>query len=323
MKYVDMHCDTVAEMYYRKRDSLPYSLYENELQIDLKKLIKGDCFLQCFACFTHLGYIKEPFDYVNKLIDVFYEEIPKYSDLIVPVYSYADIKKAEESGLMAALLTIEEGEACEGSVEKLRHLYSRGARLMNITWNFKNSIGHPNMNENHEFFPNNEQGLTEKGFEIVEEMQKLGMVVDVSHLSDKGFYDVASVLDGPFVASHSDAREICPHVRNLTDDMIRTLASHGGVMGLNYCDSFIRQGKRGFELDDLCDHAMHIIKVGGIDVLGIGTDFDGIGREDLGISDASEQQLLVGALEKRGLNTSEIEKIFKNNVLRVFKEVLK
>ena len=323
MKYIDMHCDTIAEIYYRKRDGHPYSLFQNELQIDLKKLIAGDCLLQCFACFTNLGREERPYEYVNKLIDVYYEEINKYPDIIRPVYSYSDLEKNERDGVISALLTIEEGEACEGSTEKLEQLYERGARLMNITWNYKNSIGHPNKVENGVFTPDTENGLTEKGFEIVDKMQKLGMVIDVSHLSDKGFYDVAGAVKGPFVASHSNARYVCNHPRNLTDDMIRVLASHGGVMGLNYCDSFVKQYQVGFKVDDMVDHGMHIIDVGGIECLGLGSDFDGIGRHDLAIDDASMEQLLAHGFKSRGMSDDDVENIFSGNVKRVFKEILK
>ena len=152
-------------------------------------------------------------------------------------------------------------------------------------------------------------------------MEELGMIIDVSHLSDAGFYDVVKYSTKPFVASHSDARSICGVARNLSDEMIRLLADKGGVMGINYCSAFIEDRNETFTtVQGMVDHIRHIVKIGGIDCVGLGSDFDGI-ENSLEIKDASGVQLLYEALKKH-FSEEEIEKIFWKNVLRVYHETL-
>lgn len=325
-KFIDMHCDTVSELYYRKRDGKPYSLYENELDIDVKKLQAGGAYVQCFAMFTHLPSVKSAYEYANTLADLYYDELRKNSEYIAPVLTYSDIEKNERDGKISALLTLEEGECCEGSPEKLKHFYDRGVRMMNITWNFPNSLGWPNLVDprNHGVGSDTVHGLTDRGRQIVEYMTQLGMIVDTSHSSDRSFYDVADIVKGPFIASHSNCRSICGHPRNLTDDMIRVLAGHGGVSGLNYCASFISDDETAqITADDFARHVLHFIKVGGEDVVGLGSDFDGISTRRLEIKDPSFMPVLWDRLVKNGLSEDQADKVFYKNVLRVFKEILK
>lgn len=324
-KFIDMHCDTISELYYRKRENKPYSLYENELDIDIKRLQSGGAYIQCFAMFTYLPKVESAFKYADTLTDLYYEELVKNKEYIAPVLCAADIDKNEAAGKISALLTLEEGECCEGSAEKLKHFYDRGARMMNITWNFKNSLGHPNHVDvnNGSVSPDMENGLTEKGKEIVEYMVELGMIVDVSHASDKTFYDVADIVKGPFIASHSNCRELCGHTRNLTDDMIRIVAEHGGVSGLNYCPAFIKTGADYITADDFADHVLHFIKVGGEDVVGLGSDFDGINSKKLQVRDPSHLPMLWDTLVKRGLTEEQADKVFYKNVKRVFTDIIK
>ena len=324
-KFIDMHCDTISELYKKKIEGKPYSLYENDLDIDIKKLQDGGSYVQCFAMFTHLPSVSSAFEYANTLTDLYYEELEKNKEYIAPVLRFSDIAKNEADGKLSALLTLEEGECCEGSAEKLRHFYDRGARMMNITWNFPNSLGHPNIIDpkNKGLSADTEHGLTDKGKEIVEYMTELGMVVDVSHSSDRSFYDVADIVKGPFIASHSNCRALCGHPRNLTDDMIRVLAEHGGVSGLNYCPAFIDAEAESITADAFADHVLHFINVGGEDVVGLGTDYDGISSRRLEIKNPSYAPRLWDKLVSRGLTEEQADKVFYKNVLRVFSEIIK
>ena len=155
-------------------------------------------------------------------------------------------------------------------------------------------------------------------------MEELGMIIDVSHLSDAGFYDVLKYTKAPFVASHSDARALCPHQRNLTDEMIRALAERGGVIGLNYCASFLAQQQRDAmaTIEQIAAHAKHIAKVGGIGCLGLGSDFDGIGNP-VEMQDASGMIRLSDGLRKAGFHESEVDAIFSGNVMRIYEEILR
>ena len=175
------------------------------------------------------------------------------------------------------------------------------------------------------FTPNTSGGLTEKGREFVAEMERLGMIPDVSHLSDAGFYDVLEVTRKPFVASHSNARSVCRCTRNLSDEMIRRLAERGGCMGLNFCADFLREVPVGEEnpgtIGDIVRHARHIVSVGGMEVLGLGSDFDGIDTH-AELPGVQAMDRLWDALHKAGFRESDIDKIFYENVLRVYRDIL-
>ncbi|MDE7323264.1 MAG: dipeptidase, partial [Lachnospiraceae bacterium] len=215
-------------------------------------------------------------------------------------------------------------------------LYNLGARMMTLSWNYPNELASPNLfseemlkdsdsgirtKEGFHMFDNS-KGLSEKGFLFVERMQELGMIVDVSHLSDKGFWDIANNIKTPFVASHSNARALCGHARNLTDDMIKAIADRGGVIGLNYYGCFLNESNDSHStVSRMAAHARHIINVGGGECLGLGSDFDGIGGE-LEIQDCSQMYKLVDELERRHFTGMEIENILYRNVMRAYRELL-
>ena len=190
-----------------------------------------------------------------------------------------------------------------------------GIRFITLIWNFKNSIGYPNAGYKYK-----DKGLTERGKEIVLEMERVGIIPDCSHLSDGGFYDLINICKKPFIATHSNARAITDHSRNLTDDMIVKLANKGGVMGLNFCGPFLGSEKVP-TINSMIAHLKHIKNVGGVDVLALGTDFDGIGNE-VEIKNIGEIGKLRDVLLKEGFTNTEIDKIYYGNVKRVLKEWL-
>lgn len=344
MKTIDMHCDTIFEIEKQK-----CSLRENNLHIDLMKLKEADYLIQNFALYVPLKEVddnynditptdKNPLKDVLTLADCYYEELEANKDIIAPVYTYDDIEKNAKAGKLSALLTIEEGGVCLGSLSVLRMLHQLGVRMMTLTWNFPNEIGYPNVDlsklgdiamSSKNVVPvrfttaDTKNGLTERGIEFVEEMNRLGMIVDVSHLSDAGFYDVLKYSKKPFVASHSNARSVCSAVRNLTDDMIRKLSESGGVTGLNFCADFLTVPEPGKPnpgtMEAVVTHAKHIVNVGGIECLGLGSDFDGISTNK-GIPNAAYMPQLFDLLKKNGFTESDLEKICYKNVLRVYKE---
>ena len=200
--------------------------------------------------------------------------------------------------------------------------------MMTLTWNFKNEIGHPNIDyfsitkdEIRKNGPtiNTKDGLTPFGIEVVHEMNRLGMIIDCSHLSDKGFYDVIEHSTKPIVCSHSNARTVCNHPRNMTDDMLFKLKDNGGVLGMNYCHAFVRETEGLATVKDIVKHINYIRDLIGIDYIGLGSDFDGIGNKDIELKDASMMSLLLDELKNQGYTEEEIDKICYKNVLRVFK----
>lgn len=329
MKIIDMHCDTIMAL-MGKEDTLR----ESNNMIDLKKMQEGNYLLQCFAMFV--PYVSRegddkysPFEVCNKMIDRYYMELDKNKDLILPAFTSNDIEENIKNNKMTALLTIEEGGVCLGNIEFLRNFYRLGVRMMTLTWNFKNEIATPNIDyfaipkdikkEDIKFVPNTVDGLTEFGIEVVKEMNRLGMVIDCSHLGDKGFYDVIKYSTKPIVCSHSCARSLCNHPRNLTDDMLYKLKENGGVVGINYCPSFVKSGDDIVTIKDIVDHIIYIRNLIGIDYVGFGSDFDGISNQRLELKDASMMNLVINELRKNNFNDEDIDKVCYKNVLRVFK----
>ena len=320
MKYVDMHCDTADLLFEKKSD-----LYQNDLHIDITKMKKGECLLQNFAVFTNMA--KQDSSFTKACIDYYYSQLDKNKDYIRPVLNYEDISANEKNGYINAMLTLEDGFVIDNDLNNLDWYYDKGVRMIALTWNYANGIGYPNFtygnNDEHILYNiNTKDGLTDFGIEFVKKCEKLGIIVDVSHLSDKGFYDVLDNTTKPFVASHSSARSICGVARNLSNEMIVALADRGGVMGLNYCSAFIEDHNETYtSIEKMVEHINHIIKVGGIGVIGLGSDFDGIDNQ-LEIVDCGGMQLLYDALKKY-YSDDDIEKIFYKNVLRVYKDCLK
>lgn len=329
MKVVDMHCDTISELLHAKERGERASILENHLDIDLKRMQKGDYLLQNFAMFVNLGKAEDPFHYAMKLIDLFYNELEPYSDQIGIVKNWKDIENNRKTGKMSAMLTLEEGGICKGDLSCLRDFYRLGARMMTITWNYPNELGFPNGKDESvspaRSVPDTVHGLTETGIAFVQEMERLGMIIDISHLNDAGIWDVFHYTKKPFVASHSNARALARHPRNLTDDMIRALAERGGVAGINYYASFLKNEDATMPLQGLCSdmvaHMKHMKQIGGIGCIGLGSDFDGIDTMTE-MKDCSGMQLLADEMSREGFTTGEIEAVFHENVLRVYRELL-
>ena len=328
MKVWDLHCDTLSELRRAEKNGTPASFAHNDLHIDLEKLQAGDYMLQCLAAFVNLADPTpgaDPLVTALEEIDVFKRIMAKYPDRIAPVYTAADIRKNAEAGKISGLLTVEEGGCCKGSLGVLRRMYELGVRMMTLTWNHDNELAAPQANPGGPLAAQTQRGLTETGFAFLAEMERLHMIVDVSHLSDRGFWDIVKHSTRPFAASHSNCRALAPHCRNLTDEMIRVMAEKGGLVGLNYCAGFLDDQPS----PDLCrsttalmaKHAAHFKQVGGIEIIGLGSDFDGIGGK-LELSDCSKMPLLADALRKEGFTEDEVEAIFFRNAQRFFENNL-
>lgn len=318
MRIIDMHCDTISLLH-----NSSYELRSNPFQMDLHKMKEAGYLLQNFALFVNKEKVESPMETGLLMVDTFYREMEKNKDLIRPVTTYTEIMKNKEKGLMSALLTLEEGEICKGDPALLRDFYRLGVRMITLTWNHPNSIGCSNDKSNPPYGDADMTGLTKQGFAFIEEMERLGVIIDVSHLSDGGFYDVYNHTSRPFAASHSNARAVCPHCRNLTDDMIRKLGERGCVTGLNYYGAFVNPGgpEAKGTVEGIARHAAYIANLGGIQCVGLGSDFDGFGGE-CDLTDCSKMSLLEDALKKQGFTSSDIDKIFYENVLNLYKEIL-
>ena len=331
MKAWDLHCDTLYQLQNAKREGREISFARNSLQIDLQKLKEGNYLLQCFACYVDLEKDREdPLHACMELIDIFYQLLEDNPEDLMQVTSAEDIRRLKSSGKIGAMLTAEEGGICLGDPGILRILYRLGVRMMTLTWNYENELAFPNIVPDHsgegwQGVPVTDHGLTQKGHAFLEEMERLHMIPDVSHLSDAGTWDVIRCAKRPFAASHSNARSICGHVRNLTDEMIRAMGEKGCLIGLNYCPSFAdpyeAPDKACTKIRYLAAHARHIMNLGGEDIVALGSDFDGFIGETQ-IRDAGQIGHLAQGLKEEGFYEREIEKIFCGNAVRFFEENL-
>lgn len=317
MKILDMHCDTIGKCLSRDR-----LLRENDLHVDAEKLAKGDYLLQCFAVWfpTHKPDSPDPYDYFYRASALFGREVKANGDLLAPAETYADIRKNAEAGKVSAMLTTEDGGAfLDGKAERLDEFFRNGVRMMAPLWNYENCFGYPNSADPAVM----NRGLKPFGIETLARAEELGIVMDVSHLNDGGFWDMIKYAKKPFLASHSDCRALCGVPRNLSDEMIRALADKGGVSGLNFCKSFItKEGVNPVTFERAADHVMHMLDVGGEDFPAVGSDYDGIGGTELAWQDASRTKELFDELEKRGVSARVRDKIASENALRVLKECL-
>jgi membrane dipeptidase len=311
LNLIDFHCDTI----YKLRKEPSENLRKNSLSVDIEKLKNSGSIAQFFALYIDLAETKDPFDEFNRMAAIFRKELEANSDVLRFSGSYGELMENQKNGFISSFLTVEEGAALEGKISNLVELHRLGVRLITLTWNYPNEIGYPNFQGKH-----SSMGLTDFGCEVVEAMNHYNMIVDVSHLSDKGFYDVSEVSRKPFMASHSNARSVTGNLRNLTDDMIRILGNKGGIVGVNFEKTFLGNSDQG-KVSEMIRHIDHIRNVGGIEVLAIGSDFDGIDTPPE-ISDISQMGKLLNALDKSGYTENEIEKIFYRNGFRFIQDTL-
>ena len=307
---IDLHCDTIMQLLDHPDSG---DLYRNTWKIDIEKLQKAHSKVQDFALFINLGKTNDPYGRYEEMRNLCTSQIHCYGEHIQHVLSYQNVESIYESGKIGALMSIEEGGVLGGDLDKLNQAYQDGVRLITLTWNYPNGLGEPHCGEQH-------KKLTPKGIEFVEAMQDLGIIVDCSHLNDAGTEQLGDILDAPFVASHSNAREVTAHTRNLPDNLIKIIANKGGVIGLNFAQSFLGTSPVS-RIDDIVKHGLYLINKGGEDVVALGTDFDGI-KPNTEIKDASEMYRLYDAFKEAGLSVEQCEKLFWKNADRLLKEIL-
>jgi membrane dipeptidase len=320
---IDGHCDTILTvagcsfMGQKPRDF--FSRGETGM-IDLPRLKEGGVTCQVMAAYIEPQY--KPTRSARRaleLLDALYALVDQSDEQLRIATKAADIEAAKAAGDVSFLLSIEGGEAVEGSLALLRGFHKLGVRAMGLTWNQRNDIA-DGVGET-----SAGSGLTDFGVSLVKEMERLGMMVDVSHLSDTSFWSVDKVAERPYIASHSNARALASHRRNLTDKQIEALAKKGGVIGVVFASYFVDDNLDNVSIARLCDHIDHIKGIGGIDCVGLGSDFDGFNPapgKPMVMKDASEMPTLTVELLSRGYTEEEVKKVLGGNWLRVYKEVI-
>ncbi|HVY61724.1 MAG TPA: dipeptidase [Planctomycetota bacterium] len=320
MKVFDFHSDLLSRLLEEPFEGFEKGRGEGECrQYTLERLKAGGVRAVVWALYTENERGEHPVVRTLRMIDIAHRLAERHADALALARTAAEVEAAGAAGKCAAILSIENGVACLDRLELLRTYHRLGVRAMGLVWNGRNAIADGCGEEAAG------SKLTSFGRQVLDEMNRLGMLVDVSHLSVAGFWDVAerqAAARRPFIASHSNARALCDHRRNLDDEQIRAVARSGGVIGVNFYPSFIRAGGEGASIDDVVAHALALAeKAGGIEHVGIGADFDGISYGPRGLEDPSRYPALAAALAARGLSDADLEKVFFGNFLRVFRSV--
>ncbi len=304
----DLHCDTALALLGKSLKEAG-SLRSNQHHIDLQRAKALPGYAQCFGCFTTPGMAKSGVPVVEiferEMVSVL-REVEKNKDLISLAYTAKDVQENLQGGIMSAILTIEGPAGFDYDAALLEELYQVGFRMTTLGWNECNVLA-----GSHE----TGGGLTDKGREFVKEAQRLGFMIDVSHLSDEAFYDVLEITSLPIVASHSNSRAVCPVSRNLTDDMFLEICRHGGVAGLNQYADFIG-GER--TLDAACDHILHFLELDSSgEHIALGGDLDGCEELVQGFTGVESYPALAQRLLHRGVSEDMLRKLYWDNALGV------
>jgi len=307
MKIVDLHCDTISYLC-----SHPGSLANSQAQFDLVRARAADLVIQFMALFTMPGDSDSSLRQILKQTERFLAELEANSQTMYHVKHSGDLCSAENSEKIGCILHVEGGECLGTDMEILRILYHSGLRSMSLTWNHRNLLA-DGVGEG-----KSAGGLSRLGKEVVKEMSRLGMMLDLTHISPPSYYEALDFYPGPVLVSHANARALCPHWRNLDDGQLRILADHGGLIGITQVADFIKEGHAG--IDDMLDHIVYIADLVGVEHVALGSDFDG--ADNMVIGNVSGYSQLPALLAKRGFTVPEIEMILSENALRVIKQVI-
>ena len=305
----DLHCDSALALLGKTMNEAG-SLRNNENHIDLERASKLGGYAQCFACFTtpsmeEWGKVS-PIVVFERELATIQREVDQNSDLISIAYSPADIRANQNAGKMSAILTLEGTAGFGHDPALLEDLSAIGFRVVSLGWNEQNPLTGSHITGG---------GLTDMGREFVKEAQRLGMLVDVSHISDEGFWDMMKITEGPIIATHSNSRSVWDNSRNLTDDMFLAICETGGVAGYNACDEFTGENPT---VDTICDHIFRFLE---LDPSGkhvaLGGDLDGVSKMPEGFDGVQSWPVLAERLLARGLDEKTVMDIFWNNGLGV------
>lgn len=310
----DLHCDTALAL-IGKDLKQKGNLRSNKLHIDLERAATLECYAQCFACFTTPYMVDwhqvSPVAVFEREMENIMVHLEENSDMIAQAFTAKDIEDNRKNGKMSAILTIEGPAGFGFDPAMLEMLYKAGFRISTLGWNESNVLTGSHKTG---------EGLTDMGREYVKEAQRLGMLVDVSHISDRGFWDIIEMTNAPIVATHSNSRAVCNVSRNLTDDMFRAICQTGGVAGINQFASFIGEKPT---LDTVCDHVLHFLELDPDGKhIALGGDLDGCDELPEGFEGVQSYPAMAQRLLERGLTETMVQDIFWNNAVGVMKRAI-
>ena len=307
----DLHCDTAYAM-LGENFAAPYSLRKNKLHIDLERAGEFPGYAQCFACFTSdpqtLPFPVAPQVLFDLEQNIILDSVQENSDLISFAYTAQDVEEHYKAGKISAILTIEGTAGFGFDPEQLEALYAKGFRITTLGWNEKNPLAGSHITGG---------GLTDLGRRYVAQAQQLGIIVDVSHISDEAFWDIMHITTAPVIASHSNSRTVCNVTRNLTDEMFSAICQSGGVVGINMYAHFLGKSP---DLNTVCDHIIHFLT---IDPDGrhiaLGGDLDGCDELPAGFAGVEDYPKLAEYMLRRNIDEVTVRNIFWNNAMGVMK----
>lgn len=306
---VDGHCDTITKLMETGE-----VLSKNSLHIDLERSRILGRHVQFFAIFFDSRNIQSPMNTFLNILKKLNSEITVNENLIQIALCFDDIISITEAGRTSALISIEGGDVLEGDIGNLQKLYDLGVRSIGLTWNHRNKLGCGSLEDT-------DTGLTVFGKEVAITMNKLKMIIDVSHLSMNSFWDVMDITKDPIIASHSNAKGVCKHKRNLCDRQITAIKDNGGVIGINFYPEFLNTfGKAS--IYDIIRHIEYISGLIGTKYIGLGSDFDGIDEVPRGVEDITKIEDILNLLARKNYTQEQIDDIAGRNFLRVINRVI-
>lgn len=313
MFYIDGHCDTLSKALDEGKD-----LYQNNLQFSIEEANKLGGGIQTMAAFVDTEYLVSEmsgFDRCSAILGKFWEFQNSNSNILIR--NKIDVQNAEREHDTKVLLSIENGAAISGNLSNVDYFYENGVRMMSITWNHDNELGCGAKTKN-------DVGLSMLGCGFVERLNNLGVVIDVSHSSEKTFWDVISMSDKPVVASHSNVFELCNNNRNLKDAQIKAIAKSGGIIGICFYGEFLKS-EGNANVADIVEHIKYIKKLVGVEYVGLGSDFDGMNVNETakGVENITKLDNIITELKLQCFSDDEIVKIMWNNWSCVLKRILR
>lgn len=306
---IDLHCDTLTDCMYTGTGN-PDTLDDPKRVLSLSAVPADVHWMQFFAIWVQNEYTGEDaVSFFDRNADSFYRQMDKFSDRVMPCRSCSDIEEAWRLGKTAAVLTVENGSALGGRLENVRYLADRGVRAMTLVWNGENEIasGH-----------DTDRGFTDFGRRVIPEMERCGILADVSHLNDRGFFELLDIAEKPFLATHSNLRSMCSHKRNLTEEMVLRMIERNCLIGLNYYIYFIDDSGDTSDPDRLYRHVSRLLELGAEKNLALGSDFDGADLPDY-LNSPEKVAEYYGYLLARGLSEATVNGIFWRNATEFFR----
>ena len=303
----DAHCDTAFELLQKEE-----ILEKNQLHLDMERMQEYQGYIQVFAAFIDKNSVRiSPLKHCLNILENAKKEFEKNKEIVL-IKKPDEFKAVVRKKKTGAIFSIEGGEALEGKLSNLNLFFQMGVRLITLTWNYANELADGIMEPRG-------GGLTEFGVQAVKMMEKLGILIDVSHLSEKGFWNVAEVTQFPFIASHSCVKTLCSHPRNLNDAQIKLLIERNGGMGINFYPPFLTENNK-CTIEDILRHMAYVLDMGGQRILGIGSDFDGVDQLPEGIYGIESIKDVIFTMQNAGFSDEIIENITFQNFYRIFSQ---